>query len=213
MSDNEFIEKFITSEKIEENRFSCLKTALNDARKLTGRNLESGNYELKIFENNDTTFDPHSFIGIINYLLILDMIGEIFTTRNKINKIYKALKEFSSLTDRDIDTVVSLRNSLAHNYGLINIPDNQNKNSTQRHKFIISTSLSILIEYPLSTNKWNGDYADKSESSSTKIGYIELCNLVEAVYADLISKLENNLIVISLNGGIEELKSRFTIRH
>ena len=189
---------------------------MNDARQLTGRDLESGAYELNILQYDSKIFDPHSFIGIINYLLILDMIGLIFKVNSFYSSkknIYKALKQFSRLSDKDIDVIISLRNSLAHNYGLINIPDSPREYGTKRHKFIISTSLSSLIEYPLSGHQWNGDYMDKSDNSSTKIGYIELCNLVEAVYADLISKFENSMIILSLDGGIEELKARFTIHH
>lgn len=216
MSDNDFIKKFISQLQIEDNRYSCLVMALNDARKITGRNTKTGIKESDIILLNDELFLPNSFLGLIQYLIILDMLGTIFKTgftTQKTNKIHKALKQYSTLNDSDIDVIISLRNSLAHNYGLINIPNSTNDYSTKLHKFTIINDLSAqLIEYP--TEIWNTvDYSNKKEESSTKIGYMKLCDLVESVYINLKSSFDHGLTELNLNGGIEELKSRFTIRH
>lgn len=212
-----FIQKFITDLEIEPNRFSCLKIATNDARKLTGRNISSGDNELNILTNSDDFLSPDSFIGIINYLLILDLIGEVFNligfTTKKNNNIYRALKQFSpTISEKDIDTIIALRNSLAHNYGLVNIPKSEKENSTKRHKFILLHSeSSFLIKYP--TTIWNGDFNEKSEDTSTQISTINLINLIEQTYKNLVKESENNGIELKLSGGIEELKSRFTIMY
>lgn len=215
MNNTTFIQKFIKDLEIEANRFSSLKIAINDARKLTGRNIASGDIELNILTNRNDFLSPDSFICIINYLLILDLIGEVFNvkgfTTKKNNNIYKALKQFSSSTpEKDIDTIIALRNSLAHNYGLINVPRNERENSAKRHKFILLHSEnSFLIKYP--TTNWNGNFEDKSEDTSTQISTINLINLIEQIYKNLVKESENNRIELNLSGGIEELKSRFTI--
>lgn len=215
MNEATFIKRFIKDLEIETNRFSCLKIAINDARKLTGRNISGGDDELNILTNSNDFLNPDSFIGIINYLLILDLIGEAFClkgfTTQKNNNIYKALKQFSPTTsEKDIDTIIALRNSLAHNYGLINIPKNEKENSSKRHKFILlHTENSFLIKYP--TIPWNGDFKEKSEDKSTHISTIKLIELIEQTYKNLVAKSENNEIELALNDGIEELKSRFTI--
>jgi len=215
MNNATFIQKFIKDLEIEKNRFSSLKIAINDARKLTGRNIVSGDSELNILANTNDFLSPDSFICIINYLLILDLIGEVFNvkgfTTKKNNNIYKALKQFSSLTsEKDIDTIIALRNSLAHNYGLINIPRDEKENSTKRHKFILlHYENSFLIKYP--TTIWNGDFKDKSEDTSTQISKINLINLIEQTYKNLVKESENNRIELNLSGGVEELKSRFTL--
>jgi len=97
MEDIDFIKKFTNSLEIEPNRYSCLIIALTDARKITGRNIDTGNPKLNILESNNTFLNPNSFIGIINYLLILDMIGKIFKKKeitfgrkDKNKKIKKA---------------------------------------------------------------------------------------------------------------------------
>ncbi len=214
MNDIEFIKKFVSSHEIEKNRYSCLMIALIDARKLTARNIETGKFECNILENEKSFLSPYSFIGIINYLLILDMIGEIFTVRNTTNKIYKALKQYCSyINDKDIDTIIALRNSLAHNYGLINIPDNPEYNLTRRHKFyLINSEIDDLIEYP--TKPWNGVFNDNSDDSYTKVGLGKLIELVESVYQVLKKEIEcNPMKNLSLKEGVDELKARFTVRY
>lgn len=216
MNNTDFIKKFITEFQIENNRYSCLVMALNDARKITGRNKTTGIKESDIILLNDDFFDSNSFLGLIQYLIILDMVGTIFKTgfiTSKNNKIYRTLKQYSNLNDADIDIIISLRNSLAHNYGLINIPDSTKDYPTKLHKFIIiNDSSAPLIEHPI--RNWDIiDYRNKNEEYSTKIGYTKLCDLVELVYLTLKSSFDNGTTVLNLNGGIEELKSRFTIRH
>ena len=212
-----FINNFISCLEIEPNRYSSLMIALTDARKITGRDINTGEYKLNILESNDIFLTPHSFIGIINYLLILDMIGEIFKFPDflrKQNNIFNSLKQFSSLIDKDIDTFIALRNSLAHNYGLINIPRSSKEFATKRHKFTLDNQqTSLLIEYPAPEKRWSGNFDDKSENSSTKIGYIQLCDVVERVYFNVKENALKGLIILALKKDISELKARFTIRN
>lgn len=216
MNDSLFIKRFATEYEIEKNRFSCLLIALTDARKLTGRNLETGHDEFNILQNRQSFLNPYSFIGIINYLLFLEMIGEIFKLKSfqtkKTNNIYKSLKQFdNSITERDIYTIIALRNSIAHNYALVNIPRNQKENSLKRHKFTIdnSDSCTSIIQYPKSN--WNGDFCDKSVDSSTIVSSIQLINHIELVYQNLVRGINDDSIELSLSKGVEELKARFTI--
>ncbi|TAJ10497.1 hypothetical protein DMA11_18885 [Marinilabiliaceae bacterium JC017] len=217
MTDTDFIKKFANSKEIEKNRYSCLIIALQDARKITGRDMKNGNITNDILENDHSFLDPYSFIGVVNYLLILELIGEIFRlksfTTNKKNNIYKTLKQFSySLDDKDIDTIIALRNSLAHNYGLINIPHKQNEYITKLHKFtLINTRNANLIKFPL--QNWNLDYSDKSDETSTQISVIKLQDLIETVYKNLTTEIDNNAVELALKKGIDELKARFTIRY
>lgn len=217
MNETSFIQKFTKDLEIEPNRFSCLKIAINDARKLTGRNILSGDNELNILISTHDIFNPNSFIALINYLLILDLIGEVFGlkgfTTKKNNNIYKALKQFApTISEKDIETIIALRNSLAHNYGLVNIPKSETENSTKRHKFILlHFESSFLIKYP--TTIWNGDFKEKSEDKSTQISTTKLIELIEQSYKNLVKASEDNEIELKLSGGIEELKSRFTIMY
>ena len=213
MKIDEFIKKFVCCYEIESNRYSCLMLALKDARKLTARNIETGKWDGSILENENSFLNPYAFIGIINYLLILDMIGEIFTVKNKQSKIYRALDKYGSLKEeKDKQTIVALRNSLAHNYALVNIPDSSKNYLMQRHRFeLINSENFSLIEYPI--KPWNGDFFDLHDDSFTKIGLGQLIELIEGVYHSLTMEIELNPVnIVGLNGGVEELKARFTIR-
>lgn len=204
--------------KIEENRFSCLFRAITDARILNGRDPITGKYKGHILgcEKNNLYLGPNSFIGLISYLLILDMIGEIFRLKtekkSKKSKIYLALNQFANgLREKDIYTIVALRNSLAHNYGLVNIPDNREHYENSRHKFsLMNFENESLIEYP--TKKWEGNFSDKEIESSTIISVPKLIEQIESVYSELIFQIESNNVSLNLSDK-EELYSRFTVRH
>lgn len=218
MNPNDFIKNFVNDFEIEPNRFSCLLIALTDARKNTGRNVQTGQHELNIHTDGNTFINPHSFIGAINYLLILDLIGEVFKistitiSATKTNNIYKALKYFSSTSDRDIDTIIALRNSLAHNYGLINIPSAKEV-STKQHKFTLDNfETTHLIQYP-TAGVWPGDFTDKSSTTSTTVSYPRLIDLIESVYQQVKTEEANGNLILAITGGVDELKARFTIRN
>jgi len=226
MNKIDFINKFVKSYEIEDNRFSCLMIALTDARKITAHFDNHGKFEFNVLETNNTFLSPFSFIGIINYLLFLEMIGEIFKlktfnntkTNKKTNNIYKALKQFgNNISEKDIWSIVALRNSLAHNYGLINIPFENIKNIKKRemltHKFILSNvDNTDLIIYP--TNNWKEkDFSDKNDNTSTRISIFKLIDFIESVYLNLKKAIEFNQVELSLDGDLEELKARFTIQN
>jgi hypothetical protein len=211
-----YLYKFARKLEIEPNRYSCLLIALRDARMVTGRNLETGKIGYDILENSSSFLSPYSFIGVINYLLVLEIIGTVFEfkafTTKKTNNIYKALKQFTLLKKNDIDTIISLRNSLAHNYGLANIPNDPKENNTKRHIFkLINTENSPLIAYP--KIYWDGNFKNKLEDSYTMISVHPLFDTIEDVYSTVISNIERGNIKIALNGGFHELNTRFTIKH
>jgi len=216
MNEQEFIWKFLNQAEIEKDRYSSFVLAIRDARSISGRDPESGENGLDILTNEKSFLSPNSFIGLINYLLILEMIGKIFKIKNgskikKNNSIYKALHQFYNLDEKDINTIIALRNSLAHNYSLVNIPYNEIENNDKRHKFILCYSSNVnIIEYP--TKPWDGQFSNKLDSSSTKIGIILLIELIEEIIRKVKYLYKNNLIELDLDNGIDELKTCFTIR-
>ena len=216
-NEHEYLIKFASTLNFEEGRNSCLVAALRDARRITGRNIDTGERENYFLGADKVVLSPYSPIGLVNYLLILDMIGNIFTAKGKEldevkNKIYSALFCFSNLSEEEIHVVLALRNSLAHNYGLANKKEKKNGKLDQRqtHKFILdNTTQAPLICFP--KVPWDGQFSTKTEDQSTTVGTIALMNLVEEVYHTLLTKLEKGTATLNLAGGIEELNSRFTV--
>jgi len=214
--DLNYLEKFTKKLEVETNRYSCLKIALKDARMISGRDFETGQVKNDFLQTENSFLSPYSFIGVINHLLILEIIGEIYKLKSfrtkKNNKIYSALAQFSDLNENDIDVIISLRNCLAHNYGLANIPYDSKEFNTKRHIFILSnTNHSKLIQYPKII--WDGDFKKKNSDMYTTISVLKLFDLIEIVYSDVILNIENGNMKVGLTGGINELKTRFTITH
>jgi hypothetical protein len=212
MTNSHFINLFVNNLEIKKNTYSCLSIAIRDARMITGRNLETGEMEFNILNTEKTFLNPYSFIGIINYLLILDMIGSIFSLKNfkteKESNIYKALKQFSkNINEKDIFTIIALRNSLAHNYSLANIPKSKKENDTKLHHFVIKNSIDeVTIKH---NNKWDGKYNSKQDLNSTEIGAENIIALIEEVISNL--KIEVEKDNVEINFSLDELKMRFTI--
>jgi hypothetical protein len=95
---------------------------------------------------------------------------------------------------------------------LINIPYYKKEYSTKLHKFtLVNDNTTDLIKYPI--QKWNLDYSDKSDDTSTQISVIKLQDLIESVYKNLIIEIENDTVELALDEKTNELKARFTIRY
>lgn len=218
MDQDEFVEKFINQRIIEANRNSCLVMALQDARLLNGRDKKTGKFKNIILRDKDYFYNPNSFTGLVIYLILLDMIGHIFLKKGfktkHTNKIHKTLEQFSNLDDKEIAVVISLRNSLAHNYSLVNIPYLEKKNYKELHKFeLIYVDTPFIISIPSELNKWKRkDFKDKRDESSTKIGVKKLIDEFENVYSNLNNEFKQGNVTLD-SIGLEELKSRFTIRY
>jgi len=224
----------------QEKRISCLVMALENARILSGRTKCSGKsrkandgtviadyLESKFFEEN-ILVSGYSFAGLIHYLLLLDLIGNVLKPKDKSseekNSIYKALEYFSPITDvNNRCAIVSLRNCLAHNYGLINIPELKKLKNAERikerkeryqHKFTLhlNDNAKNMIQIPKPESRWNGNYAMKDESLSTKINVCELIDVIEETYQKVKDMAVKKELELCFKGGIDELKSRFTVK-
>ena len=205
--DKEIIKSFVLKRKMGDNRESCLIIALENARILCGLDKETGEIERQdclgsvCHENN--ILEKGSFIGLINYLLILDMLGAIFSKEKVGKRINFILEEYGGFVEeKDRVAIYTLRNTLAHNYGLA---DNDKK-----IKFILDNDLTELIVHP--DIAWNGSYSPKNDDTkSTQINPRLLINRIEEIYRKIRQKVLDGSLLHELNGGDEELETRFTI--
>ncbi len=205
-------------------RKSTLQLALEVARNKCGR-LEDGtiSYEAFCFRNNSVDSLMHGekpnicsdeadlFTSLFLYLNCLEQIGTLFcdsTNKNGgtiSNGIEKALIEFAFdlLSNEQRGALKKLRHSLAHNFGLVNYnefrPD---------HKYLLIFDENKNIIHP-PCHKWNGDYSDKSEDTSTKIYVFSVIRLVEQIIQNLQDLYANGKL--NFNISVDEVKARFTI--
>lgn len=221
MTDKEFISKLLDQKQPmmdDPTRFSTIALLLKGARKLFGCDSLSGEYKMnEINEENfmSGTYHSFQFSGLINYLIFLEQIGSIFRPRNpqefkETNGIFCALKHFSSLKeDSKINAIVSLRNSLAHKFGLATEKNPKNK---PPRKFTISIKRnSGIVQLP--EHDWNGSFSDKADETSTTVFIIDLVTLIESVYEKVVEENEIDNLDILLHDGMNELRSRYTINY
>ena len=239
-TEKELIKSFVSNRYLEDHRQSCLVMALETARILSGRDKKTGAsiklddctvmpdvlYSKSPYFKHNEFGSSDNLAGLINYLLLLDLIGNVFKPKNLAkkkdgNSINKALAYFSSITDeKERWTIVALRNCLAHNYGLINIPEIPKKKKQEeiekikekyQHKFCLhlNDGTKDLIKIP--TTRWNGNYTDKDESTSTQIDVCKLIDAIEETYENLKEMAENGELELCLKDGEAELMTKFTI--
>ena len=217
--EKELIKNFVTQRFMEDNRQSCLVMALETARILSGRDKKNGESRKTVntgvdmpdlldglhFEDNQY-MTTGNFGGLIHYLMLLDLIGNVFVSSTQ-NPICRALREFSSITDdKTLWAIVGLRNSLAHNYGLVSEPKNQ---SHTKHKFCLhlQDEMDEMIKIP--TPAWDGDCTNKDEKASTDIDVYKLIDAIEEMYQNIKKKAEKGELKLIIDEA--ELKARFTI--
>ena len=208
----------------EEGRESNFQMALKSARLHTGRNVDTvvansmAEMEWNLREREEVQekqlYNSELFTGLTIYLILLEQIGSMFKRTGLeppkgYNKgIRHSLCMFSTLTIEknkdEIDAINSLRNNLAHNFGLAS--DDRFPNSGHKFTLFFSSDAPIV---KLPVEKWNCKYDDKSDESSTVIGVYAFCNEVEQIVRKLIKAYHAGNLEFSLSE--EEIKSRFTI--
>jgi len=209
MTDKESIKLHLTNSYIESKdvtHFSGFCGALKDARKMTGRNIETGEKD-----NSNSFGHLGSWLGTIGYLSLLDQIGGCFKRVNgpiiQANKsgIIKALKNFSSLSDDEIDAIYALRNSFAHDYSLQNIGS---RTGLIHHFLVDNSSTNPAIILP--QQNWDGLIANKTYKNTTYINLQKLGDLVEELIMNLNQLVDNSEVEIILAGGKNELIARYS---
>lgn len=209
MKDKEVINFHLTNSYIESSPltfFSGFCGALKDARKMTGRNIETG-----AKDGSNQFGHLGSWLGTIGYLSLLDQIGGCFkrvggpSVEENKSGIIKALKYFSNLDDNQINAIYALRNSFAHDFSLQNV----GKRAGLTHHFEVGNSpIEPLIILP--SNPWDGILESKSKKNMTKINLQALGDEVEKLVKNLIQLNSKNQVEIILEKGKEELIARYS---
>lgn len=234
---SDFIKKMVNDRQIELNRYSIFVTALEHARQLSGFDKETRmeNRLLLDINNNSILELGQSQIGLINYLLILDMLGSVFkkvaseAKEKKRNSITYVLEQFSILNDkRDRDAIKALRNCLAHNYSLLNIPEWKDESDIKYGKENIKTNAKLeanelhafsicwkkqpsLIKYPDNANRLTKSNPLRENKHYTEICAERLRDLVEGIFQQIKEGVNNGSVGSDMSD--EEIKSRFTYCH
>lgn len=213
---NQFLDDFFSDNLIfnsDPHRHSCLLLALRDARMLSNRNVHTGvvNFEIPTF------LGPHSWPSALLYLIILEQIGScfkpVYMPTIQGYPIYLSLKYFSSLQEKECRALEALRHSFAHSFGLTNVfidKKTQKADPNKTHIFtLVSDEKLPMIILPI--NNWDGNHRIKNNNQYTQINIWKLGDFVEEIVKTVKDQYSRNNIDLILKGGIEELKTTYTI--
>jgi hypothetical protein len=171
-----------------ETRRSALIGGLCEVRKFAGRDIETG----KPLHNRTESggYQGH-WLALLGYFAILDQMGSCFKDLNcsiKIETKEKAfnicLKRFATHLDiYERKAIYALRNSVAHDYCLIN---ENNVDDKLRHHFGLYIDPKIpLVKVP--SPLWDGVMAHRNSQNQTKINIDKLGDLVEGIYQNIVN--------------------------
>ena len=180
-------------------RHSTLLASLRDARRLTGRNPETGYLESPANAGN--------WLGALGYFVVLDQIGKVFTDGHP-NEVVSALRRFSSppLSSHQLDSLYALRCALSHNYSLVN--KERSKKQYWRKFRLSDTATEPLVRK--AAVEWNGAFGTTDRREQTSVNLRKFGNLVER----LVSRLKRELAAGTLDLALDsaELHDRYGFR-
>lgn len=209
------------------NRISTLQLALESAKFHLGfkdddNHKDEGPDIFSFYQRNDdlNSSDDETYIircsdeselftALFLYLNILEQIGLLFCKDTlKKNGTKKALEKFDSqINSEERTAIINLRNSLAHNFGLVNY-DPKTKKTTHKYTIDMANKSEKVIKLPRQT--WDGNYADKSEETSCIVNAFALIKLVHQIINEAITQYNNNTLSFAIED-LEEIKAKFTI--
>jgi hypothetical protein len=181
--------------------FSGFAGALRDARRVTGRDPATG-----------AVVEPAlcgSWLGVLGYLILLDQIGHslgLAGSKTRRGDLRVALHEFSKLPAPEVAALYALRCALAHDYSLLN---KNYKRPELNHNFTLSSShTSPLVSLP--ATPWDGDL-DHRAGARTTVNLWGVGDLVESVVQRIFDAAIAGDLVVTLEGGSDELLQRYSL--
>ena len=198
MTEDDLIKKVLNLKRNPDGSISTLTIAIRGARQLSGRNTDTGEIIPKIDLENfkkqtlGGTYESNKFMSVAMYLIIIDLIGNIFKRKGgkeqKNQRFKQALEHFSELNSNQIDSLKALRNSLAHKFSLGNESEIFTLDFSKESEDIIVPPEERYV----SKNRNN-----KSKDENVSTAYYEnICDLVENIYGELHNSSKKNQLEI-----------------
>lgn len=188
MEEKEIINNLLNIDIKENNNISTLALAIRGARELGDRNIETGaldnyyNIDALNKQIENRTFLSNKFLALTNYLIIIDLIGNIFYHKNgteNTNDTFKnALNNFTELDSKTINSLKNLRNALAHQFSL--------GNDTEIFVLDYSTSSDKIIASAEEIYHIGKRSVKKNDKNFTTAYYWNICELVERIFSKLL---------------------------
>lgn len=185
--ETEIINRLLSLHYDKKGVISTLAVALRGARELTGRDVETGELiegkELQHLEQQveNLTYVSNKFIGLTVYLIIIDLVGDIFKRKgipSSGDRYNRSLCHFSDLNQEEINSLKNLRNSLAHKFSL--------GNDTEIFILDYSGDSKDIIRSPEKSYNCSVRHKPKTTDNYATAYFYNICGLVEKIYTKLI---------------------------
>lgn len=187
--------------------FSTLAGAYHEARWCTDRDLNTGQKISGPNRHHDR------WSGALVYMSLLDQVGEVLdrvgqtpSAYVRTNTFLKALDLFRTNNEAENKALYALRNSFAHDFGLVNIPPNGDP-LLQHHFTVFGGTVEPLVTLP--SSRWGGPITSRNDSNVTRINLELLGDVVENIYSILVQLNNQNSLRIALPGGSTELNAKY----
>jgi hypothetical protein len=187
---------------------SAFSAAIRDARQATSRNMDTGVVDVVAQSGN--------WLGTLGYLVLVDQIGECFTSTTtarssaRRNDFCRGLAHFTDLDAQTVLTLYALRCAFTHSYALNNVADGPQKRELT-HRFLLDNSPDApLIEHPYLP--WSGRHTERNKAFETRVNVRALADRIEAMAAEVQRQARAGELEIRLAGGLQELKNNYTIQ-
>ncbi len=198
-----------------ENRLSTLQLALKQARRLAVVNpneIASHHKYVSRNINEEVGVEEMDVLTSLSlYLIVLDQLGYIFgsqiSSNNRIGDAIIIANVPTHMNGNEQDAIVNLKNSINHNFSLINY--NQLSDIIEQKYsffFVEDGNQKPIIE---SKEEWEGDRPDKDNCTSFHVYPFSLINYAEEIIKSIIRLYEKGIIQSPLS--VDELTTRFTI--
>lgn len=213
MIDKEFFVEFLfnPNNKLESkiNKTSTIKGLILNARELSGRDLNTGQYamnDLTAYNFENQLYISKKMNGLLFYLILLEQIGSIFNDKkSKSNGIMRALEIINNNFKKETYySIVGLRNSLVHKFSLCT----ESKGIGKSYKYQLNWSFNNDI-IKTAELEWDGIFGNKSDKILTNIFVESLIDEIEKMLSEVIKKYKIGEIFIEPT--IDELIDRYTI--
>lgn len=210
MKEKDIINQLLNINIDESQLISTLAIAIRGARELGNRNIDTGvlkeKYDIDVLDRQieNKTFLSNRFLAITNYLIIIDLIGNIFYNKNRTensNDTFKnTLSNFTELDNKTINSLKNLRNSLAHQFSL--------GNDTEVFILDYSTESVSIIKNAEEIYHIEKRNKPKEDKNFTVAYYWNICELVENIFTKLMElNAKNELLLLNKYKNGENIKT------
>ena len=198
---------------------SSFVAAVRDARRLAGRDVDTGKLRTDIEDAART-----DFAAVFLHLAAIEQVGRVLrrtgardrAARDNNNDLMHALRLWKpTIRASHADALRALRNALAHNFGLAALDERRARRGGTpppggwRHYLFAVGDAGPLVVLP--NRRWNGKYGDDRLGGVTHVNHLAVGDVVEDVVRALDDAQKRNELRLRVHPDEVKLRFGFTI--